>query len=231
LVLSIGLLPTTASASDAWWEQLLPPMMKGPALVGDNWWQKIPFVRLLHKYDFYEPFVDLLLEPVLGAEPTPPVTKVDIGVPQAGAKLEVLKFTGSVTVEGGDSSMLGNNWVKVRIPVEFRYEVDLTQLKQEDIRYLAQRNLLKVKLPTVRMARVVPDHEGLEVVEKQNPFFRSRASWYSMKERVMKDYLRPNAELLGQEKMAEAQLMARTVVHDFLRRVCTQVRDVEIVVE
>ncbi len=175
--------------------------------------------------------MDLVLEPILSAEQTPAVTKVVLGVPQASAKLEVLKFTGSVSVEGGDRSMLGNNWVKLRIPVEFRYEVDLAELKKEDIRYLGTRNLLKVRLPMVRLARVVPDHEGLEIVEKTNPFFRSRASWYVTKDRILREYLRPSAQVIGQEKLAEAQLMARTVVQDFLRRVCTTIRDVEIVIE
>lgn len=191
----------------------------------------VPFVRLLWKYEVYEPFLELAVEHVAVPTPLPTVVKIVTGVPQAGAKLEVLKFTGSVYVEGGDSSYFGDNWVKMRIPVEFRYEVDLSQLKREHVQFLQQRNVLKVKLPPVRMARVLPDHEGLEVLEKINPMFRSRAGWYEMKERVLREELRTSAEAVGRERLSEANLMARTVVHDFLRRICTPIRNVEIVVE
>lgn len=191
----------------------------------------VPFVRLLWKYEVYEPFLELAVEHVALPTPTPPVVKIVTGVPQASARLEVLKFVGSVIVEGGDTSYLGDNWVKMRIPVEFRYEVDLSQLKREHVQYLQQRNILKVKLPPVRMARVLPDYENLEVLEKTNPTFRSRAGWYEMKEQLLKESLRPNAEEIGQARLSEANLMARTVVHDFLRRICTPIQNVEIVVE
>jgi hypothetical protein len=191
-------------------------LLPAPARAQESITKAIPYVRLLEKYAAYEPLLDLVLEPMLTAQKTDTVVKVALGAPQAGARLEVFKFSGTIDVEGGDRCWLGNNWVKMRIPVDFRYEVDLKQLKPADFQYDAKRNVLEVKLPAVTMAKVVPDYAGLEVVEKFNPTFRSRASWYELKESILSEQVRPAAELLGQDKLGEASLVGRGVVQELL---------------
>jgi hypothetical protein len=111
------------------------------------------------------------------------------------------------------------------VPVDFRYEIDLNQLKSKDLAYDPSRNILEVKLPPVTLAKVVPDYANLEVVEKANPRFRSRAGWYELKEWVLNEQVGPNAEQLGQEKLSEARLVARGVVQELFGRLYAPVKD------
>jgi hypothetical protein len=137
----------------------------------------------------------------------------------------VYKFSGTIHAEGGDTSWLGNNRVKLRVPVDFRYEIDLGQLKAKDLRYDPARNVLEVKLPPVTLAKVLPDYAGTEVLDKANPAFRSRASWYELKEAILAEQVRPNAESLGQEKLSEAGLVARGVAQELFSRLYGPVRE------
>lgn len=148
-------------------------LVPAPIRADEPFYKAIPYVRLLEKYGFYEPFIDLALEPVLAAAKTQTVVKIALGVPQSSARLEVYKFSGSIHAEGGDTCWLGNNRVKLTVPVDFRYEIDLGQLKPKDLHYDPARNVLEVKLPPVTLAKVLPDYAGMEVVEKINPTFRS----------------------------------------------------------
>jgi hypothetical protein len=199
-------------------------VLPGRATATEPWQKSIPYLRLLEKYGAYEPLLDLMLEPVVAAERTKTVIKVALETPQARAKLEVYRFDGRLTVEGGDSSYLGDNWVKMQIPVEFRYEIDLALLKSSDVQYDAARNVLEVRLPPVRMAKVNADYTAVEVLEKHNPFLRSRAGWYELKEDILYKQVRPGAESLGEEKLSEANLVARGVAHDLFRRLYAPVK-------
>jgi len=194
------------------------------AMANEPWHKSVPYLRLLDKYGAYEPFVDFAVEQLAAVERTQTVMKIVMETPQARARLEVYKFDGRIIVEGGDSSYLGDNWVKMQIPVEFRYEIDLAQLKAKDVQYDATRNLLEVHLPPVRMAKLNADYTSLEVLEKRNPWLRSRAGWYELKEDILYKQVRPGAEALGEEKLSEANLVARGVVQDLLRKLYTPVK-------
>jgi hypothetical protein len=194
----------------------------------------IPYLKLLEKYGAYEPIVDLLLEHALAVEKKETVVKIALGVPEASARLEVFKFSGTIDLEGGDTCWLGSNRVKLRVPVDYRYEIDLGQLKPRDVNYDPSRNVLEVKLPPVTMAKVVPDYASLEVVEKVNPTFRSRASWYELKEWVLSEQVKSHAEELGEQKLSEANLVARSVVHGLFTKLYAptkQLKGIAIVVK
>jgi Protein of unknown function (DUF4230) len=204
---------------------VLALFVPGPARAGEPLHRAIPYVKLLEKYGAYEPLLDFILEPVLAAVKTETVMKFALGVPQASARLEVYKFSGSIQAEAGDSCWLGNNRVKMRVPVAFRYEIDLAQLKAKDVSYDTARNILELKLPPVTLAKVVPDYGELEVLEKANPTMRSRASWYELKEAVLAEQVRPHAEALGQEKLSEANLVGRGVVQELFSKLYAPVRE------
>jgi hypothetical protein len=196
--------------------------------------QFLPYLKLLQKHGAYEPFIDLVLEQVLAAQKTETVVKIALGVPQTSARLEVFKFSGTIDVEGGDRCWLGNNRVKMRVPVDFRYEIDLSQLKTRDLTYDPSRNVLEIKLPPVAMANVVPDYTSLELVEKVNPTFRSRASWYELKEAILAEQVKSHAEQLGEQKLSEANLVARGVMHDLFGKLyapAKQLKGIAIVVK
>ncbi len=189
-------------------------LLPAAARADEPFYKVIPYVRLLDKYGAYEPLIDLVLEQVLAAQKTEAVVRVALGSPQLSARLEVFKFTGTIEAEGGDSCWLGDNRIKVRVPVEIRYEIDLGRLRAKDLRYDPNRNVLELTMPRVTLAKVVPDYDAMEVLEKANPTFRSRASWYELKESVLAQQVRPSAEKLGQEHIAEAQLVGRGVLSE-----------------
>lgn len=198
-------------------------VVPGRAAADEPWHKSVPYLRLLEKYGAYEPLVDFALEPLVAVGKSQAVMKVVLEAPQARARLEVLKFDGRVVVEGGDSSYLGDNFVKMQLPVEFRYEIDLAQLKASDCQYDPARHVLEVKMPPVRMAKLNADYSSVEVLEKRNPWLRSRAGWYELKEDVLHKQVRPLAEAVGEEKLSEANLVARGVVHDLLARLSAPV--------
>jgi len=193
-------------------------VVPGRAAATEPWHKSVPYLRLLEKYGAYEPLVDFLVEPLVAVEKSNAVMKVVLEQPQARARLEVYKFDGRVIVEGNDSSYLGDNYVRMQLPVEFRYEIDLAQLKASDLAYDPARNVLEVKLPPVRMAKLNADYSSVEVLEKRNPWLRSKAGWYELKEDILYKQARPLAATLGEEKLSEANLVARGVVNDLFAR-------------
>jgi hypothetical protein len=201
-------------------------ILPAPARAGDDPLSSVlPYFKLLQKHGTYEVLIDLVLEQALAAQKTEAVVKIALGVPQASARLEVYKFSGTIAADGGDTCWLGNNYVKLRIPVDFRYEIDLSQLKTKDVAYDPARNVLEIKMPPVALAKVVPDYGSLEIVEKINPRFRSRAGWYELKDAVLSEQVVPYAERLGEEKLSEANLVARGVVQDLLGKLYAPVRE------
>lgn len=189
--------------------------------VPDTAWKLLnkPLVtRVLRAVDGPELFLEIFIEHVFAAQPGPVEVKSLLDVPQARVKLTVLECTGQVEVAGSDTSFWGNNRVRVRVPCEHRFEIDLQYLQPADMKYDAKRRLLEIKLPAPIAVRPNLDTTRLEIVEKVNPWFRSRASWLELKDRITGEPLRLEAEAASQALQAEATLKARPMVRDVFQR-------------
>jgi len=158
-----------------------------------------------------------LIEALTTRRTTPTVKTIIDGV-RGSSELKVYQVDFTITVEGEDSSWLGANRVKIKIPCKVRYFTDLSQLRKEDIRFDAARRLVIVRMPPVQMEEPIPDREAQEIEVDTNPWLRSRSSWLELRDQAIAEQLKPRARDDGEKKLQEATYIGRKKLEDFLQK-------------
>lgn len=154
-------------------------------------------------------------------------------VPQL--KLSVYSAEIDVTVEGTDRIWRGTNTVKLSMPAEIQFTLDLEDLKPEHIKWDKARKIFKVKLPKVKIGAVAPRLEDQKIEVSESVF---RPTWFrggnatELVQQLTREHYRPRAVELAEKRMEDAQRAARDQVRDLLRRLwLDKDSGIEIVVE
>ncbi|MGL4553867.1 MAG: DUF4230 domain-containing protein [Gemmataceae bacterium] len=150
-------------------------------------------------------------------------------------KLRVHSASVDVTVEGEEVIWRGTTTVKLSMPADVEYTLDLDELRAGNLKWDKGRKLLKVKLPDVKVGAVVPRLED-EKVETRSGW--ARPSWFrggragGLEARLRSEHFRPAAVREAEKRMDDARRSARDQVRDLLRRLwLPHASDIEIVVE
>jgi hypothetical protein len=150
-------------------------------------------------------------------------------------KLRVHSASIDVTVEGEEVIWRGTTTVKLSMPADVEFILDLEELKAEHVKWDKGRRLLKVKLPPVKVGSVVPRLED-ERVEVTSGW--ARPSWFrggraaGLEGKLRREVYNPAALNEAEKRLDDARRSARDQVRDLLRRLwLPHGSDVEIVVE
>src|SRR5262249_54008815 len=145
-------------------------------------------------------------------------------------ELHVYKGRVEVTVEGSSANWRGTVSVRLDMPAEVSYAIDLAAIEPKHLRWDKGRKLLKVTLLPPKLAAVSPLLDEMEVTAR---FGRARTSWTDggvardVERRLLKEDYRPAAREAAAEKLSEAKKAGCVVMREFLVKVL-QAKDAEI---
>lgn len=150
-------------------------------------------------------------------------------------KLRVHSASLDVSVERKETIWRGTTTVKLTMPADVEYLVDLDEWRADHVKWDKARRLLKIRLPEVKIGSVVPRFEE-EKVETISDW--TRPSWYrggraaTLESKLRQEDYRPAATREAEKRLDDARRSARDQVRDLLRRFwLPHGSDVEIVVE
>jgi hypothetical protein len=174
--------------------------------------------------------VALILEGY-GKRPELPPARVSAigGIPEKSAKLQVAECPGYVELSQTDPHFLGDNQCKIRVPYRVSYFLDLDKVRFEGVKYDRPRKLLTLRCGGFEVGEPACDISRADV-EKVNPWFRSRASWLELKDKMLQRDLGPAARAEAEKNLPTVSDAGKIRLRDFLRRLLSAV-DPEIQVD